>query len=235
MHPQLPQPTQQLAHCIAACRTELLRGARQLVGLTDAEDLIQSTFERALQHAGRFEPESNLLAWLRRIMSNLTIDTWRRQDRHPMHMLDEDREYPALGSDVPEPWEELTAADVRAAAALLPKRFREVFELHNEFGLSYTEIAQRLQIPLGTVGTRLLRARSRLRASLIETLSEQTVAQPRPAQIALAAGRLPKGACANDQLAATAPAQPARPSRRAPRTSSGPRTPAVHGSVSGNA
>lgn len=236
MHAQVSRATQQIADCIAACRPELLRSARQLVGFTDAEDLIQSTLERALQHAGTFQPETNMLAWLRRIMSNLTIDSWRRQNRRPTVALDEEREYPTADAGEGRPaWEEITVAQVQAAAAQLPEHFREVFALHSELGLSYTEIARRLQLPIGTVGTRLLRARSQLRASLTQTLAQRAAAaSSRQVTMAIATGRVQPMACANDQLATAKKLAPAR-SRRAGRTLADPRGKATQRSMSGNA
>jgi RNA polymerase sigma-70 factor (ECF subfamily) len=221
-----------LAHCIAACRPELLRSARQLVGGSDADDLIQNTMERALEHATTFQPETNLLAWLRRIMSNLTVDGWRRQNRCPTVALDEGREYSAAPPDPSQPWLELTAADLRAAVAQLPPRFREVFELHNDRGLSYHDIARRLNIPLGTVGTRLLRARLHLRASLTETLAagpRAAVQQVATAPVSVPAGRLSRVACANDQhaLAPHALPLPRRAPERRPGWTGGSRRPAL--------
>jgi RNA polymerase sigma-70 factor (ECF subfamily) len=225
MHSAAPASSALLTRALVAHRLELLRGARQLVGPVDAEDLIQTTFERALRHIESFQPETNMLAWLRRIMSNLTVDTWRRRNRHPTTSLDRAPERCAPVPQPTEPWEELTSADVRAAAATLPPRFREVFELHHQRGLSYAEVGRRLDLPLGTVGTRLLRARLHLRKRLVAMLADG-----RPDVGAAPDGRRPLPAfvtqrietrirlslCANDQM--TGPRPPTRSaSKRRPK------------------
>lgn len=210
-----------LARAIAAYRPELLRGARQLVGGSDADDLIQSTLERALSRLDTFQAETNLLAWLRRIMSNLTVDTWRRQTRHPVCSLDDTRELPAPAPETSQPWEALSAADVRAAAAVLPEKFRQVFELFADHNLPYAEIARQLQIPIATVGTRLLRARVQLRKQLNATLATRAATKAgrnQPVQMVLAAHQLQPVPTANDQTGATG-----QPGRRAPARPSAPR------------
>ena len=169
-----PASTAHLSRALADCRPDLLRAARQLVGAVEADDLIQSTLERALLHIGTFRPETNLLAWLRRIMSNLTVDNWRRHHRFPMASLEQGREFPTPAPDPVEPWQSLDAADIRAAVEQLPERFRVVFELHHEYQLPYAEIARRLQLPPGTVGTRLLRARGHLRKLLSQKLQARS-------------------------------------------------------------
>jgi RNA polymerase sigma-70 factor (ECF subfamily) len=157
-----------LAARIAACRTELLHRARNLVGSTEAEDLVQSTIERALLHVHTFQRGTNLFAWLRRIMSNLMIDSWRRRSLLTC-ALDE----PAAPE--PEPraaWRELSDEDLLAAVARLPPSFRTVWELYTG-GTSYAEIARRLGVPSPTVGTRLMRARLHLRTTLLATLARR--------------------------------------------------------------
>jgi RNA polymerase sigma-70 factor (ECF subfamily) len=157
-----------LAHDIAACRSALLRAASQLVGVCDADDLVQNTIERALCHQSGFQAGSNLLAWLRRIMSNQFVDTWRKQIRRATLPLDQD--LPAPDEEPAPPWSVLSGADLRHAIAALKPSFRAVFELYAE-GLPYQEIARRLDLPLGTVGTRLLRARAFLRKLLLRRLA----------------------------------------------------------------
>jgi RNA polymerase sigma-70 factor (ECF subfamily) len=154
---------------IAAARSELLGKARALVGATLAEDLVQSTLERALLRSADFAPDSNLQAWLRRIMYNLAVDEWRRSGSHATVPIG-DAEFPAEERQPTPAWRELAQSDIRAALSLLPPGFRQVFELYHLSGLSYEETARRLGIPIGTVGTRLLRARQQLREILSKRL-----------------------------------------------------------------
>jgi RNA polymerase sigma-70 factor (ECF subfamily) len=157
-------PAPHLAGAIAAARSDLLHRAQRMVGFSDAEDLVQSTLERALQHASRFQSGTDLGAWLRRIMSNLLVDEWRRRKPHCGGSLETE---PAPAPEPQPAWRELTSEDVDAAVPKLPPRLRAVFELHHE-GASYAEIARRLNILPTTVGTRLMRARRRLRRLLSE-------------------------------------------------------------------
>jgi RNA polymerase sigma-70 factor (ECF subfamily) len=191
---------------IADARPDLLRAARALVGSTEAEDLVQNTLTRALEHVGSFRTDTNLFAWLKRILSNLTVDSWRRANRYPLCPLDEQKE-PDHTEDVPHhAWEELTAADLCAATAALSPRFRKVFELYQQ-GMPYGEIARRLDLPLGTVGTRLLRARTQLRAILTGVLTQRAAAAaaPRPLQMSISARQLGPLSYANDQRPAHGP------------------------------
>jgi RNA polymerase sigma-70 factor, ECF subfamily len=174
MHASFSRPTPGLADDIAACGPELLLSARQLVGPHEADDLIQNTLERALKRQDTFQPNTNLVAWLRRIMSNLVVDSWRHQNRYPRCALDL-QEPVAPDPEPPAAWEDLSSADLRAAIAELKPAFRDVFELYCR-GLPYNEIARRLGIPMGTVGTRLLRGRSQLRVRLGETISLRAAA-----------------------------------------------------------
>jgi RNA polymerase sigma-70 factor (ECF subfamily) len=163
-----------LLNRIVALRPVLLRSACQIVGQPDAEDLVQGTIERCLTHLDHFRPDTNLLAWMRRIMSNLMIDGWRHQGR----MLLDGRtgqDLAAPSPHEPPPWSDLDMEDIRRAAAGLSDRFRAVFVLHYFDGLTYASIGVRLNIPPSTVGTRLLRARKQVYARLITERSRQAV------------------------------------------------------------
>lgn len=129
----------------------------------DPNDLVQDVLERALKHAASI-PTDDPRPWLLRVMRNLFIDRARHQARRPHHdVIDESMvAQPAL--DAPAWWQKLEPADIRAAAAGLPAEQREVFELFAFEGLTYDQIVARLGIPKNTVGTRILRARRRLRA-----------------------------------------------------------------------
>ena len=147
------------------------------MGRQEAEDLVQSTLERALRHLDSFQPGGNLLAWLRRIMSNLIVDQWRQQKRRNRTcvLLEDAHHDPRLhleaaGGEHPATpvWEGLSRQDVARAIPRLTARVRPVFELADQ-GLSYQEIAARLGLRTNTVGTRLLRARRQLRRLLLAT------------------------------------------------------------------
>jgi len=172
MSSQVFNGTSDLFVRIAGCRPALLQTARQSVGASDAEDLVQSTIERSLRHQNRFCAETNLLAWMRRIMSNLMIDGWRQQGRI---VLDQRvvAESPAPAPYQPAPWDHLGIGDVRHAAAQLREPYRTVFQWHYFDRLSYDVIAERMGIRPSTVGTRLLRSRRMVETLVLRTLREQ--------------------------------------------------------------
>jgi RNA polymerase sigma-70 factor, ECF subfamily len=137
-----------------------------------ADDLVQATAERALAHADRQGSGANLAGWVNRIMYRLFVDDYRWAHRRcrtrsevAIELLPAPAPEPEDDAE-PAPWEWLTLADVRRALTCLPTGQREVFELFALRGLSYEETALRLGIPSRTVGTRLMRARLRLRALL---------------------------------------------------------------------
>jgi RNA polymerase sigma-70 factor (ECF subfamily) len=172
MYAQQTCPTSDLLDRIVALRPVLLRSACQVVGQPDADDLVQGTIERCLTHLDHFRPDTNLLAWMRRIMSNLMIDGWRHQGR----MLLDGRtgqDLAAPSPHEPPPWSDLNMEDIKRAVAGLPDRFRAVFTLHYFDGLTYAAIGVRLNIPPSTVGTRLLRARKQVYARLLTERSRQ--------------------------------------------------------------
>lgn len=128
----------------------------------DPEDLLQDVFERAVLHVHTLVPEMDHRAWLARVMRNLFIDQLRRRTAAPQHAALDD-EAPAPAVDAREWWERLDADDIRARLAELPGDLRHAFELFAFEGCSYADIATRLGIPKMTVGTRILRARRRLK------------------------------------------------------------------------
>lgn len=138
----------------------------------DAEDLLQDTLEKALRAWDRFQPGTNLRAWLAAIMNNLFIDRCRAGGRGAAVKLDDAGELPSPARDAEPAWAHLVEADVRAALVHVLPEFRAVYELHLE-GLGYQAIADKLGVPRATVGTRLLRARRALREVLAKTLEAQ--------------------------------------------------------------
>ena len=149
--------------------------AMRLSGNTaDAGDLVQDTFERALRAYDRLAPGANVRGWLIAILHNLFIDQCRRARRAPRtaELLPDVAAAPA---DPPPPpaWTRLSAEQVRAALDRLDPPFRQAYELHALEGRSYQEISSTLGIPKNTVGTRLIRARQKLKALLLGVAGEE--------------------------------------------------------------
>jgi RNA polymerase sigma-70 factor (ECF subfamily) len=190
----------------------LLRVAIGLTrNVTEARDLVQDALERALREWARFTPGTNARAWVTSILSRLFIDGWRRRRRHPTFVGIDNVELPAeSGEAVPEAdavsWETVTDADLEWAIAQLPAPLRQVFELSTVSHLSYVETGAALGIPISTVGTRLMRARRRLR----DLLEARAVA---PVSFLVDAPSPPE--CAPDLNAARPAAQSASRSIRA--------------------
>lgn len=134
----------------------------------DADDLTQIVLERALTRMDQYQPGTRLDSWLFRIAHNAWIDELRaRKRRGPALDLDETGEITGEdGRAVSDARLEL--ADVRAAVALLPEEQRAVLAMVAVEGLSYQEAADALEIPIGTVMSRLARARKALAAKLAE-------------------------------------------------------------------
>lgn len=136
----------------------------------DARDLVQDTFERALRHLDRFQEGSNARAWLCTILRHLFISrcrarTCERRDDVPVEEL---QEHLAAPEAEPLPaWSAFSLEQLHAALEQLPADFREVYRLHALEGHSYEEVSARLRIPKATVGTRLIRARRKLRDLLM--------------------------------------------------------------------
>jgi RNA polymerase sigma-70 factor (ECF subfamily) len=147
----------------------VLRGlALRLCGSrADAGDLVQDTYEKALRRRAQYEPGTNLQAWLCTILHHLFIDRCRARSRGPAHAPLEEVVLPAPEPASEPAWAALTRDDVVAAVARLEPDFRRVYELHTLEGVPYQEIAARLGIPKATVGTRLARARRKLRDLLL--------------------------------------------------------------------
>jgi RNA polymerase sigma-70 factor, ECF subfamily len=142
---------------------DLRRFARRLVpDRLGADDLTQDTMMRALANRHRFTPGTNLRAWLFTIMRNQRINNLRRAGREGVAVeLTEVTEVLDGGQEKSQQLQEL-----RRALKSLPESKREIVMLAHYQGLRYDEIASRLQIPAGTVRSRLVRARMLLRQAL---------------------------------------------------------------------
>jgi RNA polymerase sigma-70 factor (ECF subfamily) len=135
---------------------------------SDARDLVQDTFERALRAGAAQRPRTNERAWLFTILHHLFIDRYRRKVRGPRHTPIEDVDVAAAEPTPPPAWANVTVDQVKAALEELDPDFREVYQMHAIEGLGYAEIAERLGAPVSTVGTRIMRARRKLRTILMK-------------------------------------------------------------------
>jgi len=164
---------------------QVYRVARRLVGSREeAEDLVQETYARAFRSWQQYQPGTNLRAWLLRILTNLNIDRGRRQQRAPQTTsLDTEAGdyflYNQLEAQVPgdNPDEErvlerLSQDSIVDALADVPHDFRDVLVLVDIGEFSYADAAQILDIPMGTVMSRLHRGRRILK----QNLADRTVA-----------------------------------------------------------
>jgi RNA polymerase sigma-70 factor (ECF subfamily) len=117
---------------------------------SDAEDLVQDTVTKAYRAWDKYEPGTNCRAWLVTIMRNTFINQFRRRSKQPSLVDDE----------------------VKQAIQELPEEFRIPVVLSDVEGLSYAEIAEILDLPVGTVKSRLFRGRRRLQQRLYEYAME---------------------------------------------------------------
>lgn len=135
----------------------------------DAEDLVQETYLRAFRFAHRFEPGTHLRAWMFQILRN-TFLTFYRRDVRELAILDKDlADGPdeAWDAEVPVP-STATAVDLERALAELPEEFRSVLLLADLQGFTLADIGQIMSTPVGTVKSRLFRARRLMRRRLAD-------------------------------------------------------------------
>ncbi len=156
----------------------LLRGARRLTRTeADAEDLLQETLLRAYTGLPTFTPGTNAKAWLFRIMHNQWINNYRRRQRRleevPVDQI-ADQDLFAIGrhgnGDLRSAEDEALRAwsnpGIAAALDALPEGYRTAVYYADVEGYSYADIAALMDIPLGTVMSRVFRGRARLRSAL---------------------------------------------------------------------
>ena len=155
---------------------------------SDAEDLVQETYLKAYRGFGGFEEGTNLRAWLYRILTNTFINSYRAKKRRPDETeLDEVEDlylYRKLGgleaamagrSAEDELMDWFTDAEVKDAVEALPEQFRMAVLLADVEGFSYKEIAEILDIPLGTVMSRLHRGRKAMQKKLFDYATERGI------------------------------------------------------------
>ena len=159
--------------------------ARHLAGSKEeAEELMQETYARAFRSWRSYTPGTNMRAWLLRILTNLNIDRGRRKQRRPPERSLEEGDYSlydrleeTTGAGSSEDEERLlnrlSQSDIVDALTALPHDFRDVLVLVDLGEFSYQETAQILSIPIGTVMSRLHRARRLLKQSLASSLERE--------------------------------------------------------------
>jgi RNA polymerase sigma-70 factor (ECF subfamily) len=187
-----PFETEALSFLDALYRTAL----RMTRSEAEAEDLVQETYIRAFRFRHQFTPGTNLKAWLFRILTNTFINQYRRKAARPDTTELDDVEESILyrhmrdvnpGSASPDPEAELidntVSSEVKDALEALPEKFRTTLLLDFE-GFSYKEIAEVLDIPIGTVMSRLHRGRKFLQKRLYDLARDRGIvaarAMPRP-------------------------------------------------------
>jgi RNA polymerase sigma-70 factor, ECF subfamily len=167
-----------------ALADQVYRVARHLApSREDADDLVQDTYARAFRSWRQYTPGTNLRAWLLRILTNLNIDRGRRQQRTPDSQPLEEGDYylynrleqtmPEGQADEERVLERLSQNDVVGALADVPHDFRDVIVLVDIGDFSYADAAQILDIPIGTVMSRLHRGRRILKQGMAEKVGER--------------------------------------------------------------
>lgn len=152
---------------------------------SDAEDLVQEAYLKAYRAYGTFQEGTNLRAWLYRILTNTFINSYRAKKRRPEESDVEDVEdlylYKRVGTGAgtlgisaeDELMDSITDSQVKDAVESLPENFRMVVLMADVEGFSYKEIADILDVPIGTVMSRLHRGRKALQKALFEFGTER--------------------------------------------------------------
>lgn len=151
-----------------ATRPRLHNAMLHLVGEDQAQEIVQRAFVRAWERLADLEEDAAFAGWLRRIAINLVRDQWR--SRRPQGEIPGDDEHGALEETSPDPSVQVEglqdAEQLRRAVSVLPEIFREVVVLHYLDGFPVDEVSRILDVPRGTVLSRLARGRDRLRRIL---------------------------------------------------------------------
>ncbi len=166
---------------------ELYRTAARLtMDPTEAEDLIQETFMQAWKSFEKYEPGTNCRAWLYKILFN-KFDHHRRKKYTRAKYITEAEEFVFVNAaDREEVSDTITDRQILAALDKLPEHYRSVLILSDVQEFEYREIAEILEIPIGTVMSRLSRARSKMKQSLAKVAVEYGVIRAEAAVVAAA-------------------------------------------------
>jgi len=162
----------------------------------DAEDLVQEAYLKAYKYYDKFEPGTNFKAWLFKILKNTFINNYRKRQRVPpqsdfaeIEDAFESRVSDEVSRKIKSPEQELLEdvldEDVQRALDELPEDYRMAVVLADLEGFSYKEIAEILEVPLGTVMSRLYRGRKRLEAEMLRYAREHGYlsAEDRPSRM----------------------------------------------------
>jgi RNA polymerase sigma-70 factor (ECF subfamily) len=166
---------------LAQIYPDLRRRAERLAGnASAADDLLHDALERGLRNQALFRTGGSPERWMKTILLRVFIDGRRRARRHPHVLCAQPDEFPANPGPAAhevECWQNYSDEDLHEAIAELPPGFREVYRLYAVDQRTHADIARDLGLPAGTVGTRIMRARTKLRAIL-----ESRATLPRPTQ-----------------------------------------------------
>ena len=137
--------------------------------MDDAKDLTQETMLKAIRYRSYYKPKTNFKAWIFTIMKNTFINQYRRKKRSKT-IFDNSTDLFLLNNSSnhqDSPYNHIADKEVKAKLDILSEEYKEPFQLHFE-GFKYKEIAEKLDIPLGTVKSRIFIARKKLMESLPE-------------------------------------------------------------------
>lgn len=179
---------------LAMPRLDMLYGTalRMTRDRSDAEDLVQDTYLKAFRAFEQFEPGTNFKAWIFKILTNNYINRFRKDKRTPdsismddtpdFYLYDKVMDKDARSSENPERefLRKFIADDIRRAIGDLPDDYRITFILSDVQGFSYEEIADITETNLGTVKSRLFRARRMLQQALWKYAREQGIIKEKP-------------------------------------------------------
>lgn len=157
--------TQEIRTELVAMLPRLRRFACALTGsVTEGDDIVQAACEKALARIGQYSPGTRLDSWMYRIVQTTFLDT-RRRHEHRFTRADNDAlsGFSDDGASAASAYDRLLLAHVRTAMSELPEDQRAVLALVAIEGLGYREAAEVLEVPVGTVMSRLARARAKLK------------------------------------------------------------------------
>jgi RNA polymerase sigma-70 factor (ECF subfamily) len=158
----------------------------------DAEDLVQEAMLRAYRAFHTFEPGTNIKAWLFRILTNAYINIYRKRQREPQKVSSDEVEefdlYQELKDHDPQfqqtpesiVLDGLVDSDILEAIEDLPEQFRLAVVLSDVEGFSYAEMAEIMDVPMGTVMSRLHRGRKALQKRLWDVAQEKGIVKSKP-------------------------------------------------------